>query len=338
MKSILNCLLVGLSVLVAAAAALAGLELYYSLRSSASSPEAGLLVADRRLGWDSQPAFQAVDPDSRGPVIYFIGDSFVHFKRWPGHALARAQRLGKGFRGYSFGVSGYGTLQSLLKLQQHYDRFSPRLVVLLFFAWNDMRDNTGHPSLYYNPQTVRRPVLLGNQPEYSVGYTIPLFVSSSRVFEHLLFPTLCRASDFINHRFGVDLAARLGLPLIVGYTDSMTWKIFYSPSAQNSRYVQEAWQATEQTLVEMKRFLESRGTQLLVIGIDNAFTVDRDVYDAHLDSSGDTDIRMPLGRLEELLKRQNIPFVNGLPALERLAADTGRKVYLGPPGNLCRDI
>ena len=61
--------------------------------------------------------------------------------------------------GYSLGVSGYSNLQSYLKLKKYFKEINPDLVILLFYAWNDMRDNYNKPGILYSPNTERRPYL-----------------------------------------------------------------------------------------------------------------------------------------------------------------------------------
>ena len=60
----------------------------------------------------------------------------------------------------NLGVSGYGTTQALLKLEATHRAIKPRAIVLLFFAWNDLRDNFPYPEIYYGPQRTTRPYLI----------------------------------------------------------------------------------------------------------------------------------------------------------------------------------
>ena len=55
--------------------------------------------------------------------------------------------------GFSLGANGFSTIQSYIKLKKHFDNINPDLVVLLFYAWNDMRDNYNQPGIIYSPNS-----------------------------------------------------------------------------------------------------------------------------------------------------------------------------------------
>jgi hypothetical protein len=78
------------------------------------------------------------------PGILFLGDSFV----W-GYDVERDQRFTEKLRAklpdwaiYNLGVSGYGTDQEYLLLEQQFDYYKPNIVFLVFCAQNDELDNS----------------------------------------------------------------------------------------------------------------------------------------------------------------------------------------------------
>lgn len=119
---------------------------------------------DERLGWlpipNSQRRFTAtrtvdVHHNSKGlrgpervntgkPAMIFLGDSFV----WGYDAevderfTERLQARHPDWTIWNFGVSGYGTDQEFLLLQQWFDEYSPRLVVTVYCAENDRQNNS----------------------------------------------------------------------------------------------------------------------------------------------------------------------------------------------------
>ena len=102
-------------------------------------------------------------------------------------------------------------------------------------------------------------------------------------------------------------------------------------------FVELAGDATETALAEMKRFLDERGSTFIVLGIDNAFTVDRDVFDEWVAKRPDPAsfrAEEPLDRLGRVLAKHGIRYVNVLPEFRKLGAQIQKKVYNGPPTNL----
>ncbi len=92
---------------------------------------------------------------STSPRIVFLGDSFV----W-GYDVDKSERFTEKLNTalphwsiYNLGVSGYGTDQEYLLLQQHYNFYKPNIVFLIFCIDNDEGDNTRNKRHggYYKP-------------------------------------------------------------------------------------------------------------------------------------------------------------------------------------------
>lgn len=93
-------------------------------------------------------------PDNR-PGIAFMGDSFV----W-GYDVEASERFTEKLQArhpewniFNFGVSGYGTDQEYLLLQQLFDIYKPRIVFLVFCSETDDDDNSSNVRYggYYKP-------------------------------------------------------------------------------------------------------------------------------------------------------------------------------------------
>ena len=134
-------LLVCVSAAVAIAVAWAATEAAYRLFSPRSYTFDPSLAPDSTLGWDSVPALKTFGSTDKGPTILYAGDSFTQSTEWPAVAQQTLQSRGIVTGGVNLGVSGYGTTQEWLKLQRHIGALKPRAIVLLFYAWNDLRDN-----------------------------------------------------------------------------------------------------------------------------------------------------------------------------------------------------
>jgi hypothetical protein len=294
---------------------------------------ASMFVADRQLGWDSKPSVETVADVGGGATILFIGDSFTHGTQWAGMTIGALRERGYPYDGYSLGVGGYGTIQAYLKLQRHIDRYRPEWVALLFFAWNDVRDNFGVPAIYYSPETRTRPYYRGDRIELPER-VLPQWLTTSELYARLVVgreqAELERRKQALGTAWLRDADARTR----AYYTDVDTWAPFYLPERQTERYVAEAWRDTERALVELKHLVDERGSRLLLIGIDNAFTVDADVHRLWAQGIDGFDATLPLARLGEIARRRGIDYVACLPALRELRARVGRKVYNGPEGNL----
>lgn len=295
-----------------------------------STDRVPLLTQSSVLGWDSISHYEDLSAGgSSGPLTLFLGDSFTFQMEWPKQALELIREQIPGARGANLAVPGFGTYQELLKLRRHFDELRPSAVVLLFFSWNDVRDNFPHPGIFYNIQTRERPYW--GMPEFRPRF--PGFVERSKIYERFTLRVTQPALDEEKRRVGIDAFAAERRRGVFLYDDIETWAPFYDPAKQDSAYVRGAWESTEGVLAEMKRYLEEKGCPLVVIGVDNALTVDGDVYEEWVVKTGLSDhfdSGLPLRRLGEVLGRLGIRYVNALPILRTLPG----KVYSGAPGHV----
>lgn len=121
------------------------------------------------------------------------------------------------------------------------------------------------------------------------------------------------------------------MPVELNFRQAVAWKPFYLPSESESLYVSTAWRVTELALTRMRDFLKMNGSCLLIIGLDNALTVDRDVFDAAFEQAEGADPGLPLARLASDL---GIPYTDATPELRKLSERSGAKVFQGEPGDL----
>jgi hypothetical protein len=152
-----------------------GLRLFWRGLSLPDDERSLMYRYDKTLGWFPIPNRQAyllgsrkfgVAHNSEGfrgperstndkPAIVFLGDSFV----W-GYDVDAAERFTDKLQAkhaewniYNFGISGYGTDQEYLLLQQYFDAYKPKLVFLLFCVETDHEDNCSNVRYggYYKP-------------------------------------------------------------------------------------------------------------------------------------------------------------------------------------------
>ena len=300
-------------------------------------PRVQRIIDDPELGWDAVPAIAALENHGARHRVYFLGDSFTQDRRWPALTQQYAASSNVTFDGYTLGVSGYGTTQALVKLKRDFEHHRPQLVLLLFFAWNDLRDNVAYPSIFYSPTTRTRPYFVYERDGITLHPASPLSPAAwvlyrTDVSRRVLLKVLLRLSDRMA-RLDVDGLSRWQLPVAVNYTERATWEPFYLPGPEGD-YVRHAYAVTVETFRQMRRFLADRGAQLGVIGIDNPFVVDADVAERWIRPGVTFDADRPLGRVAELLAAENIAFVSATPALRSAAKQLGKKMYNPPAGEL----
>lgn len=305
-------------------------------RMGTAPPPPPTLRRDPRLGWNSIPS---ATPLGEGPdQILFVGDSFTQSSSWPRQALDRVRAAGRPtFGGWNLGVAGYGTTQEWLKTRDWISQSAvrPRALVLLVYPWNDLRDNLATPSIYYNHQTRQRPYWVRNGGDWTLStpFFWPDFLYNAKLTERLV--RLYDARDARRHQARrVDGAALSGGDLRLGYADPRSWDPLYRTQAQDLPYVSEAWLSTERTLVELRDLARAAGAPLVVLALDNAFTVDQDVLDQWVPQREGFDPLLPLARMDALTRKLGIDFTDLQPRLLARARAVGGKIYNGPPGNL----
>lgn len=176
-EGLINAVLLVLFLVVAFGCGEVLLRFYFKDRLVVYQEERALLYRyDRRLGWfpqeNSSRVFVGSHPievthNSRGfrdvehkissrPGLLVLGDSFV----W-GYDVEVSQRFTEKLRlrmpewaVYNLGVSGYATDQELLLLNDQFDYYQPRIVLLVFCTYNDPQDNASNnigQGGYYKP-------------------------------------------------------------------------------------------------------------------------------------------------------------------------------------------
>jgi hypothetical protein len=169
--------LLGFSLLFALGLAEGGLRFFFAEKFSHPSDERNLLYEyHETLGWappknttklftgasrtitvtHNSEGFRGPEPVKNDkPNVIFLGDSFV----W-GYDVEASERFTEKFQAkhpewnvYNLGVSGYGTDQAFLLLQQFFDEYKPYIVILIFCTDNDVEDNAHNMRHggYYKP-------------------------------------------------------------------------------------------------------------------------------------------------------------------------------------------
>ena len=295
----------------------------------------GSLIFDHTLGWDSNPPVEEIEKKKKASKkIMFIGDSFTHNGKWT-HETIKTLNKKISVEGFSLGASGFSTIQSYIKLKKHFDEIKPDLVILLFYAWNDMRDNFDKPGIIYSPKTEIRPYLNGNLNFQKDEIFSDLnWFKKLNIYQHIIIKYKLRINKLIVKILGIDFLSKNNVKLNLDYTNKDSWVPFHTKGIENSKYVESAWHVTEVVLKKMNELVNAKNKRLIIIGIDNAFTIDEDVREMWTDDIPNFDMYKNINVLENLCNKNNISFINGLLILEKEKKKINKKIYNYPTGNL----
>jgi len=289
------------------------------------------MVEDPSLGWDSLPSIKVIGEEIKGAPVLFLGDSFTQNNNWPDQ-VARSLRLG----GIIAGASGFGTYQELLKLQKILPSKKPCMVVLQFYAWNDLRDNWAWPALGYCPEMLARPYLSPEGKEFRPEQFSKMeneFRITSYFTKRSLVRAWQRANKAINSE-GIDSIALSRKQLVTGLCTTAAWEPFYLADREDSPYVFGAWKVSEACILEIHRTCRERQIPLLVLALDAPFTVDKDKWLYLSSRQPQLDRNLPMQRLRRFLAKQNIPAVFPQEELRAWNLITGKSVYDGEAESL----
>jgi len=265
--------------------------------------------------------------------IAFIGDSFTEAQQV---ALeddfvsiverrlgSYAQLGGMKFEALNFGCDSYGTAQELVTLRRAVWRFSPDIVVLVFFAGNDIRNNSlgleWHLCQPFYLLQGDQLVLAGpfiNSPLFRTECTIKFESRRSAVLNVLgdavaQIRSVAKAKKAMTAGHESNAAAPSGE---LGLGDA----IYKPPLNQMWEY---AWNVTEQLIVAMNGDVRGHGARFLVV----TTTVGPQVYPdrawraKYEKRIGVRDLFYPDFRIRELGRRAGFPVLNLAPAFQTYA-------------------
>ncbi len=243
----------------------------------------------------------------------------------------------------NFGVSGYGTAQELLTLRHEVWKYRPDLVLLGFYAGNDVRNN--HRPLEQDPL---RPyfTLAGDPPRLTLDAS---FRDSGgyrfrRSAPGRLLYGLLDASRVLQ----LGKQAKSALDGLVG-----AWKARKSTRGEaalqelgldNAVYAppadaqwRQAWRTTEALIRQMHREARAHGARFAVVTLTTPIQVDPDAGKrrAFARRLGVRDLFAPERRLAAFARREGFPLLPLAPDLQRHAARTGAYLHgfpNTPPG------
>ena len=259
--------------------------------------------------------------------------------------LAHCAALGvQGFRAVetlNFGVSGYSTAQELLTLRHEADRYDPDLVLLAFYAGNDVRNN--QRSLEQDPQ---RPYFVVTSDSKDATDRLVLDDSFRQSSSYRLRTTgPARLLYALFHRSVLLQATKKAKGHVDGWIGS--WKarqkeqgaaiqelgldnaVYAPPSdAESGADWRQAWTATEAMLAAMNRVATERHRNFAMVSLTTPIQVDPDpaVRARFRDQLGVDSLSYPDDRLGEIAAQEGFPYLALAPQIGPLAER--EKVYL----------
>jgi len=298
-----------------------------ALRLTSPAPGDATLRLASPLGWErlqhpwrQAPRDAEVTPGTAR--VLMLGDSFSHGRTWVDKTINALRTAGIDAVGFEAGVSGYGTTQSLLLFDRLLPELRPDVVILQFYAWNDMRDNWRHPAICYNPRMVRRPYM-DEHGAITTPSTFSVRVRGLEIWKQLFEPLFeSMRVSYTQARIdevGIDTIATRREPIIVDFHMEESWTPFYRPSRQEGAYVSGAWHITELALQALRDRCAEHGIPLILVAIDGPFTVDAVAMElgapAELLRQGDWDENLPLRRLAAMASSLGIHLLDVTPGL-----------------------
>ena len=267
--------------------------------------------------------------------IAVLGDSFAEALQVPREQAfwsVLEQRLAQSTAGrpsnvevLNFGISGYGTAQQLRVLRQYVWQFQPDVVLLAFFAGNDIRNNS---KLLESDQV---------RPFFRLDSTEDKLVLDESFLTHPNFLKACSASvrlkvTLINQSRLLQLAAEwrnrqrnssAGQP--ASLEAGLDAACFLEPTDPDWR---DAWNITERLIVQMRDEVGQREAEFVVVTVTSAIQVhvDRTVRRAFADKLRVPDLDYPERRIRALGEQKGFEVITLSEPMRRYAETN--KVFL----------
>ncbi len=272
--------------------------------------------------------------------IAVLGDSCVEalqvpeeqtFAKLLEQELAACPAVRTKIEALNFGVSGYGTAQELLALRTQVAPFQPDLVLLAFYAGNDVRNNEKtldqeelRPYFELQGGELVLDASFRGHGSYKFRRSWPARAFYGLVNRSRLLQGAKAAKSRLDGWLGARKARRVEHGNAVqelGLDNAV-----YAPPTEDAW--RNAWAVTEALVAEMKREAETQGARFALVSLTTPIQVDFDhaKREAFGKALGVPDLDYPDRRLAEASVRDGIAFLPLAPPLRELA--TREKIYL----------
>lgn len=268
----------------------------------------------------------------RAPNVYrvaVLGDSFVEafqvsdhdsFTRVAEKKLASCPALlGRKVEILNFGVRGYGTAQEVLLQERVLERFHPEVLVLGFFAGNDLYNN--HPLLNpTNPEL--SPFYLPQSKSFTQPlkkpWTILLSLRNSSALVQLVWRSFSAFEESPARLRQAELQKQLGET----YQD---WLVYRSESIPE---MNESWSLTEELLRIFHRRSAESSVESLLLYVPGAIELhpEKSIQEGFQKAFSLSGLDGPEQRVEQIAREEGLEFFSLAAALRPLVEE--EKLYL----------
>ena len=257
--------------------------------------------------------------------VAVIGDSFAEARQvdikdtfWTHiqRSLAACPALnGQKVEVLNFGIGGYATAEELLTFQKDAVRFSPSLVLLAFFAPNDVHDNSRSLS-QSTDWRMPKPTYVYSNGELVLDSSFRIPVGRQLLYRSVHY---FRLMEVFNQARRVWGQRNIRPENRSDQVELGTYHKVYLPPDDDAW--REAWQVTEGLLSRFNDAVHTSGAKFMVTTITAAEQVDPDPKrTADLARRlGVADLRYPERRLAEMGGKHRFPVVTLAEPLQQLA-------------------
>jgi len=263
--------------------------------------------------------------------IAVLGDSFTEAMHVPydetfsaviERTLTSCPLGGRRVQVLDFGVSGYGTGQELLTLREQAWRYAPEMVVLAFFAGNDISDNSAalDSESWLNGEKCRphyalRNGALAEDNQFRERATVRWWCHSVFALNRIVIMDYVGEPAVMLHR---AMSGAKPTAQIAGHEPGLNDEIYGPPPDARWR---DAWAVTEDLITEMSREVKAHDARLVVVTLSTPIQVypDPAYREAYLRRVGGTDLFYPEHRLDALGAREGFVVLNLAPSLQTYA-------------------
>ena len=223
----------------------------------------------------------------------------------------------------NFGVGGYGTDQELLQLELDVWNYSPDIVILAFFAGNDIRNNyreldqsTGKP--YFN--------LKDNKLELDTNFRksskFHKLISDIAKYPRRLISQYSRVYQlyklYKDYRQNLKISDQILGDTVIGQEIGIGDAVYSKPTEAKWKY---AWDITETLLVKMAQKVKERNAYFLVLPVTTSIQVhpDTNIRNHYIEKMGINNLAYPEERIKLLGDSHNFRVIPILKKFQEYA-------------------
>jgi hypothetical protein len=308
-------------------------------------PEASVKVTYNDRGWrDRNHRREVTDGKER---IVTLGDSFmeaysVDFSDSIHAQLERQASLaGRELEVINLGVGGFGTLQSYLAYREEGKLYSPDLVLLGFFAENDVANNTLELERLRVSEGLKvesRPFLDGDSTEWvvsSVDYDgARQRYELAKARRNTGLRRVLREHSVLLRLIWTRLKGGGGGPepqTDAPRTEEVETALFGVHMCEERPAIARGWRITRRILSRLNEAIEESGAKLVVFNVPATHEVDPAAMEAVQAEVAETRLCLEDApaqiRLRGVLEELGIPMIDLLPALRETHRSKNRSVY-----------